>query len=103
MAAALEGPLLAGRLNQNAPHGFRRGGEEVPTPVELLIANETEVGFVDERRGIEGVVGSFRSQTRRRQPPQLIVDEWEELPGCLAIASVDGLQDTSDFRHHRQG
>ena len=58
-------------VDQNAPHRFRRGGEEVAAVVEVLVADQTQVRLVDQGGGVEGVPGilairaaaSFRSSS----------------------------------------
>ena len=41
--------LFAARpVNQNAPHRLGRRREEVPAPVEFLIADQSEIGFVNQ-------------------------------------------------------
>ena len=59
-------------VDQNAPHCFRRGGEEVAAVVEVLVADQTQVRLVDQGGGVEGVPGvsaailaaaSFRSSS----------------------------------------
>jgi hypothetical protein len=37
-----------GGLDEDAPHGLGRGGEEVPAAVELLVAKKPQIGFADE-------------------------------------------------------
>jgi len=50
-------PLLAfgipGMIDENAPHGRRRRGEEMAAIVELLVADQPKLRLVDERGGIE--------------------------------------------------
>ena len=42
-----------GLLDEDAADRLGRGGEEMPAPLELLIADEAQIGFVNEGRGVE--------------------------------------------------
>ena len=46
-AAVLPTNPAAGGLDEDAAHGLGRGGEEVPAAVELLVAHQPQIGFVD--------------------------------------------------------
>jgi hypothetical protein len=82
----------AGALDEDAPHGFGRGGEETPPTVELLVANERQIRFVDEGSGVEGVAGGFSGHARGREHAQLVVDEREQVGGRLAVTGGCGVQ-----------
>ncbi len=52
--AAFVGLLAAGLIDEDAAHGLGGGGKKVPTTIPSLIAlvaDEANVGFVDQRRG----------------------------------------------------
>jgi hypothetical protein len=73
-------PTLGGHagarvVNEDRAHGFGGGSKNVATTVELLISDEPQVGFVNERGGIKGVAGGFGRHPRGGKLPQLIVDE----------------------------
>ena len=65
----------AGVVNEDSPHGLGGGGEEVAAAVELLISDQPQVGFVNQRGGVEGVAGGFGGHARGGELPELIVDE----------------------------
>ena len=75
--AALLPPFAAGVLNQDAPHGLGRGSEEVfaVLPVILPGADQPQVGFVNEGRGLERLARSLLGELLRRELAQLLVDE----------------------------
>ena len=56
-SAPLQPVPIAGMVDQDPPHRFRRGGEEVPPAVELLVADQPQIGLVDQGGGVEGVAG----------------------------------------------
>jgi hypothetical protein len=63
---ALERCAGSGALDQDPPHGLGRGSEEVSPAVPLLslgvLADEPQVGFMDQGRGLEHLPGLFVGQ-----------------------------------------
>ena len=57
VAAVLLRPLAAGVFDEDAAHGLGRGGEEVPAVVELLVPDEPQIRFVNQRGRLKGVPG----------------------------------------------
>src|SRR5262249_23269706 len=56
IAAPLQAALVAGAVQQDASHGFRDGGKEMPAAVpalNLLRADQPDVSLVDQGRGVE--------------------------------------------------
>lgn len=68
-------PLLraprAGPLDEDLPHRDRGNGDETRTclPILLLVLDETEIGLVDERRGLQRLARPLTSQVAPGQPP----------------------------------
>jgi hypothetical protein len=59
--AVLLGILAAGSVHEDAAHGLRCGGEEVTAPVPprgVRRSDQAQVRLVDQRGGVEGVVGA---------------------------------------------
>ena len=80
-------------IDQDAAHGLGRGGEEVAAAVPvlgLLDVHESEVGLVDQGRGLERLPGRLVGQPLGRQLPQLVVDQGQQLPGGVRVALLDG-------------
>src|SRR6266545_269591 len=101
-AAVLQAPLPPSRLDEDTAHGLGRGREEVPAAVPvlgLLHVNQTQVGLVDEGSGLQGLAGRLLGEFRRRQSPQFLVDQGEELLGGVGVALFDGRQDVGKFAH----
>ena len=89
-------------VDQNAPHGFRRGGEEVAAVVEVLVADETQVRLVDQGGGVQGVPGILRGHPRGSELPQLVVDQRQQLRRRFGIAATDGVEQPGGLRHGPQ-
>ncbi len=91
--------LTLGRVNEDASHRFRDGGEEVPTTVELLITNKSKIRLMNQGGGIERVTGFFMGHLRRRQLPQLVLHKRQQLGCRLAIASLSRFEKFCDVGH----
>ncbi len=69
-------------LDQDPSHGLGRRGEEVaatvPGPIGIA-ADQPQVRFMDQGRGLERLPGRLPRQPLRGQPPQLVVDQREQL------------------------
>ena len=61
-SAALNGLPAARLFDEDAADSFRGGGEKVPAIVEFLIAHETQIRFVDQRRRVERLARFFMNQ-----------------------------------------
>ena len=58
-AAVSDGCLAPGAVHENVAHGFGGGGEEMPAvrPRMAAVAEQLEISLVDERGGLEGLIG----------------------------------------------
>jgi hypothetical protein len=89
-------------LRVSTPKAFRCGGEEVASavPAHLPVTpHETQVRFVDQCGRLKRVAGRFLSYLLRRQLPQLLIDEGQELLGGMRITFVQGGQDAGNLAH----
>ena len=107
-AASLRAAFLPCAVNQNAPHRLGRGGEEVPPAVPFLgfvHIHKPDVGLMNQGRGLECLARLFLGQLGRRQLPQLVIDQGQELFGGERVALLDRGQDACDIAHrrHRKG
>ena len=73
------------------PHCFRRGGKEVPPAAEALVADQSQVGLMDQGGGVEGVSGLLRGHPSGRELAQFGVYKWKQLGRGLAVAGRSGL------------
>ena len=86
----LDSPVVTSALDQDAPHGQRRGGEEVPASIPLpRLLGHAKVGFVDERRGLECLVRlPLAGQPRSRQLPKFVIDFGNERAGASGAVGI---------------
>src|SRR5262249_9619965 len=71
-AGLLRPPLAAGAVYEDAAHGLGRRGEEVAGILEMLIAHQSQVGFVDQCCRLQRLAGPLPRHLLRRQLAQLI-------------------------------
>ena len=64
------------------------------------LVHEPKVRLVDQRRGLERLPGLFLRELLRRQFPQLLVDQRQELLRGVRITGFQGVQDPADLAHH---
>jgi hypothetical protein len=103
-APGLGGLLAAGVLDENAPHGLGRGGEEVTKTVPVprgLDVHQPEVGFVNQGCGLERLARLVLCQLLRGQLAELVVDQRQELLGRLGISLLNVGEDTTHFTHRQ--
>src|SRR5580765_3713770 len=77
-SAAMFNAMLAPRIvNEDTPHGFRSGGEEMRAvfPLLLVTACQTQPRFVNQRGGLKGLGSSFVGHSGRGESAQLLIDE----------------------------
>ena len=100
---AVLAPLLAPRrLDQDAPHGLGRGGEEVAAAVpvlDLFDIHQPQVRLMHQGRGLKRLPRFLLGELLRRQFAQLVVDERQELLGGLRVALFDCRQNAGHITH----
>src|SRR5262249_32125880 len=79
--------------------GLAGGGKEMTAIVELLIANQAQIGLVHERRGVERLPRLLAGQLRRGEPAQLVVDQRQQLCRGPGVALSNGVQDAGHLIH----
>ena len=91
-----------GLLDQNPPHRLGCSGEEMPTAVPVLSLfriHEPEIGFMDQGRGLQRLAGILLRHLLRRQLPQFVVNERQQLFGSPRIPLLDVRQNPRDIAH----
>ena len=87
-ATALQPMSAAGVLYENPTHGLSRGCKKcpasIPGPVRLA-TDQSQVRFVDERGRLESLTRHL-SQPLCGEPPQLVVDERQQLTSGAGLA-----------------
>ncbi len=97
-AASFQPGAVAGMVDQHPPHRFRRGGEEVPTTVEVLVPDQPQISLMHQGRGIEAVPRPLRGHPRNREPSQFSVDEREQVGRRLAVVGRHGVEEVCEVR-----
>ena len=82
-ATVTQGAFAAGVVDEDAAHGFGGGGKEMRPvlPARVGLANEAQVGFVDERGGLQRLPGRFVRHLLGSQPAQFIVHHGQQFLG----------------------
>ena len=98
VAAMTHRVLAACLLNEDAAHGLGGGTEEMSPAREVWIrfAHQPQPGFMDERGGLQRLVGRFIGHFRRRELAQLLIDQRQQSIGGLGIAVLNGLQNAGN-------
>src|SRR5262249_46653405 len=71
----------------------------VPVRTCLFLADQPEVGLVDQGGRLERQPPLLLGQFRCRELAQLVVDQRQELLGSVEVALLDGRQDACNFTH----
>jgi hypothetical protein len=98
-SSPLQPLAVPGVVDQDPPHRFRRSGEEVRPALELLVADQPQIGLMDQGGGVKRVPGPLRGHPRGREFAQLIVDERKELGGRPAVACRCSVHEVGDLGH----
>jgi hypothetical protein len=78
-AAAFFSRAVAGAVDEDAAHGFGRGGKEVAAvlPLKRLVADQTEVSFVDEGGSLNRLARFFLGEPACGELAKLVVHDRE--------------------------
>ena len=68
-------------------------------PTAPGVAHQPQIRLVDQGRRIERVAGSLVGHCCAAEPPQLVVDQRQQLAAGLSIALVDRLEQPRDVGH----
>ncbi len=91
----------AGILDEDAPHGLRGGVVEVlavleSAPVAAPLADEPQVGIVDERRRLQGVALPLAGHLLVSDRVEMLVDDRDELVHGRGLAFGRGVEEAGD-------
>ncbi len=77
ITSSLVGALAARVVDEDLAHGSRRGGEEMtaPLPAGIRLADQAQIGLVDERRRLKGLTRLPPGHQRSGKLAQLPVEE----------------------------
>jgi hypothetical protein len=87
--AALQSGAPPGGLNEDPAHRLGGCGEEVPSIVEPLAAEQTQVRLMNQSGGIESMVRSFDGHAGSGKLTQLLIYQRHEAFRRLRISSFD--------------
>jgi hypothetical protein len=97
--AALLGVLGARVIDENAPHGLGGDTEELRAvlPLGASLVDEPEVRFVDERRGLQGVIVRFTPHCSGRLAVQLGINDRQQPFARTCVALTPRQQEWGDI------
>jgi hypothetical protein len=89
-----EGLLSPGSFNENAPHGFGRGSEEMAAAVPLLASgtDQAEPGFMHKSGGLQCVAGGFPGHFLGRELSEFLIHQRKQLVSGLGVALLNGFE-----------
>src|SRR5436190_1670371 len=105
-AAAFLALLVPRVIDKNPPHGFGGSGKEMAAAVPQILSQwveQTQVGFVNQRRRFERLPRFFLGQLLRSQFAKLIVNERKEVFRGMGIALGNRVQYPRKFLHAHHG
>ena len=93
--------LATGAVNEDAPHGFSGGPEEVRAILPGLRGriHQLEPSFVDQRGRLERMARALPGHLVRSQAAQFIVNQRQQLVGRLGVALLDGGEHLRNIVH----
>jgi hypothetical protein len=91
--------IVAARVvHQDLAHGVSGEADEVGAVIPVdVFAGQAEIGLVDERGGLERVVGALAAHVGPGEAVELRVDEREQAVGGGGVAIVHGFEKLGDF------
>jgi hypothetical protein len=87
-------------IDQQSAHRLRSRSEEVSPAVPMVVGlaiDEADIDFMNKSRGLKRLAGSFLSHLLRRQSPQLVIDQRQQILGGVWVAQFDRRQDLCDL------
>ncbi len=102
-AATLLIVLGTREVDKDAAHqpGGHRQKVRAVLPVDALHVDETQIGFVHQRRRLQAVTGALAGHATLRDAVQLAVDERNQLLERGVITAVPVHEQAGDVREHR--
>jgi hypothetical protein len=90
-----------GTLDQDMPHGLSSGGIEMLAafPLLLIAASKPKPRFVNQGRGLKGVIGGLADHFRRREFAKFVVNQRQQFLRGLRVALLRTVEDLRDLAH----
>ena len=88
----LHGVSAPRMVHEDSAHHFGGDGQEVRAvlPIDSILVDQPQVGFVNERGRLQGVVAPFPTQIACRARPQISVNQMEEIVARLDVPTSPG-------------
>lgn len=96
---AREPPVRPGIVNEDAPHDLGADCQEMRSvsPFQVPNASQSQVGFIHQGGGLNRVAGTFALQMAPRDPVQLRIGQFDNLPDCGLISRAPRAQKLRDL------
>lgn len=96
------GVLAARFLNQDPAHGLGGCPEEMGAAIKLWIyvPDQPEPGFMNERGGLQRLVGRLVGHFRRCELAQFAIDKRQQFLGGARVAVLDGFKNAGDVANN---
>jgi hypothetical protein len=93
-AGPFRSEMLARVIDKDAPHHLRRNDEELPAilPRQPILPREPQVGFMNQRRRLKGVILPLLPEVRAGSSPKLAVNQRDQIIARLDVSPSPGLQ-----------
>lgn len=101
VTASAQSCLGSRAVDQDAPHRFGCGGEEMAAaiPLAIFLADEPQPGFMDESGGLKRVIGGFVRHLVRGEFAQLLVNERQQFFGGVRLTALHLFKNLSYLAH----
>jgi hypothetical protein len=86
-------------IHEDAPHRLRGYRVEVSSilPSHILVVDESQISLVDQRRGLQGMVGALAAHVIASQPAQLLIHKGNQ-PIERGLITVAPIHQQSGYR-----
>jgi hypothetical protein len=80
-------------IHQDSAHHLRRDRKEVQAvpPIHPL-ADQPQIGLVNQRRRLKGMAGALATQIRRRLPPEFLIHQRQKIVLRARVAVRPGME-----------
>jgi len=86
-------------VDENAAHRLGGNSKEVGAvlPLHTFVVDQSQVGFVHQRRGLQAVASSLAFQVVVRQTVELVVHDWGQLRERALVPVASGTEKPADL------
>ena len=89
-SASLPGAVPAGVVDQDSAHHPRGHPKKMCSivQIDLALVDKPQVHLMNQRRGLQGVIGPLAPKLTRGHAAELRIDEWQQLIERAIVAST---------------